>query len=248
MNLALVLTPHGALTFRREGETATPEPAHGARLEAAFGRGAGHGLLSLGADAVAAALPPVLAYWRELGARYVTALCALPGIAEGWSKPPVPARWQRRRTQRRRCWTIATWRPYSGWRWPMMPRPIHPFRPQSLRDHPRCTSKSRRTGGQSRHRKGERPTAPTAVRAWARTGSLRRRRETHARTASASRVRGTELSCRRPAKVEGAREGPAPGNVRAVTACVDATKPRNTRSSVGSAPTRDAGGCRAAVG
>jgi non-specific serine/threonine protein kinase len=32
----------------------------------------------------------VLSYWRELGTRYVTALCALPGIGEGGSKPPVP--------------------------------------------------------------------------------------------------------------------------------------------------------------
>ncbi len=32
----------------------------------------------------------MLSYWRELGARYVTALCALPGIGEGAAKPPVP--------------------------------------------------------------------------------------------------------------------------------------------------------------
>src|ERR1700712_3601744 len=29
MTLSLVLTPHGALTLRRDGEPATPEPAHG---------------------------------------------------------------------------------------------------------------------------------------------------------------------------------------------------------------------------
>jgi hypothetical protein len=45
-------------------------------LAAAFERGSGHGLLLLGADEVGAALPPVLSYWREFGARYVTALCA----------------------------------------------------------------------------------------------------------------------------------------------------------------------------
>src|ERR1700681_4901497 len=90
MTLALVLTPHGLLTLRREGETSTPELEHGARLEMAFGRGTGHGLLSLGADEVGAALPPVLSYWREFGTRYVTALCALPGIGEGRTKPPVP--------------------------------------------------------------------------------------------------------------------------------------------------------------
>jgi len=32
----------------------------------------------------------VLSYWRELGVRYVTALCALPGVGEGKVKPPVP--------------------------------------------------------------------------------------------------------------------------------------------------------------
>jgi non-specific serine/threonine protein kinase len=91
MSLAFVLTPHGSLTLRREGEMTTPELAHGARLEAAFGRGTGHGLLYLGADEVGAALPPVLSYWRELATRYVTALCALPDIGEGQTKPPVPA-------------------------------------------------------------------------------------------------------------------------------------------------------------
>ena len=48
------------------------------RLEKAFARGSGHGLLQLGAGEVEAILPPVFAYWRELGARYVTALCAVP--------------------------------------------------------------------------------------------------------------------------------------------------------------------------
>src|ERR1700693_6246109 len=91
MSLALALTPHGLLTLRRDGEPTMPELAHGARLERAFGRGSGHGLLSLGADEVGAVLPPVLSYWRELGTRYLTALCALPGIGEGRSKSSVPA-------------------------------------------------------------------------------------------------------------------------------------------------------------
>jgi non-specific serine/threonine protein kinase len=88
MSLAPVLTPHGSLTLRREDET--PELEHGARLEMAFGRGTGHGLLCLGADEVGAALPPALSYWRELGTRYVTSLCALPEVGEGRTKPPVP--------------------------------------------------------------------------------------------------------------------------------------------------------------
>ena len=61
-----------------------------ARLEQAFLGGPGHGLLCLGADEVGTALPPVLSYWREFGTRYVTALCALPDIAERVGKPPVP--------------------------------------------------------------------------------------------------------------------------------------------------------------
>jgi superfamily II DNA or RNA helicase len=90
MRLVLVLTPRGLLTLRREGEATMPEIEHGARLETAFGRGTGHGLLCLGADEVGTALPPVLSYWRELGARYVTALCALPNISDGQIKTPVP--------------------------------------------------------------------------------------------------------------------------------------------------------------
>jgi superfamily II DNA or RNA helicase len=87
--LAPVLTPHGLLTLRQTGEALALEPEQGSRLEQAFVRGCGHGLLCLGADEVGTVLPPVLSYWRELGARYVTALCALPGIGEG-AKPPVP--------------------------------------------------------------------------------------------------------------------------------------------------------------
>ena len=45
--------------------------------------------MCLGADEVGTALPPVLSYWREFGARYVAALCALPGVAEGATKPHV---------------------------------------------------------------------------------------------------------------------------------------------------------------
>ncbi len=88
MGLTLALTPHRLLTLRRDG--GTTEIEHGARLEEAFGRGSGHGLLCLGAEEVGAVLPPVLSYWRELGTRYLTALCALPGIDEGPTTPAVP--------------------------------------------------------------------------------------------------------------------------------------------------------------
>ena len=91
MRLAPVLTPHGVLLLRQTEEAPTLDPGQGARLEQAFARGSGHGLLLLGANEVGTALPPVLSYWRELGTRYVTALCALPGIADARSKPGVPA-------------------------------------------------------------------------------------------------------------------------------------------------------------
>jgi superfamily II DNA or RNA helicase len=88
--LAPVLSPHGVLSLKPSDDAAALDGARGERLAAAFGRGAGHGLLHLGADEVGTTLPPQLAYWRELGTRYVGALCALPGIAEAKSKPEVP--------------------------------------------------------------------------------------------------------------------------------------------------------------
>jgi SNF2-related domain/SNF2 Helicase protein/Helicase conserved C-terminal domain len=91
MMLAPALTPHGLLTLRQTEDAVALDRDQGARLERAFARGAGHGLFWLGASEVGTALPPVLSYWRELGTRYVTALCALPGISEGRTKPPVPA-------------------------------------------------------------------------------------------------------------------------------------------------------------
>jgi non-specific serine/threonine protein kinase len=90
MTLEPVLTPHGLLTLTQTEEASALEPDQGLRLEKAFIRGSGHGLLRLGADEVGTALPPVLSYWRELGVRYVTALCALPGVGDGRTKPPVP--------------------------------------------------------------------------------------------------------------------------------------------------------------
>ena len=90
MMLAAVLTPHGLLKLRQADDALALEAERGERLEQAFIRGSGYGLLCLGADEVGTTLPPVLSYWREFGARYVAALCALPGIAEASSKPPVP--------------------------------------------------------------------------------------------------------------------------------------------------------------
>jgi superfamily II DNA or RNA helicase len=91
MTLVPVLTPHGLLTLRETGDALGLDREQGLSLEKAFARGSGHGLLWLGANEVGTALPPVLSYWRELGTRYVTALCAVSGISENFNKPPVEA-------------------------------------------------------------------------------------------------------------------------------------------------------------
>jgi len=70
-----VLTPHGHLILSEDRDASALEPELARRLQNAFARGSGHGLLQLGASEVGVALPPVLSYWREFGARYVTALC-----------------------------------------------------------------------------------------------------------------------------------------------------------------------------
>ncbi|MFZ5556740.1 MAG: DEAD/DEAH box helicase [Pseudomonadota bacterium] len=80
--LSLALTPQGHLRLAGEAEAPPLPPDLADRLATAFGRGAGHGLLHLGAREVGSALPPVLAYWREFAARYVTALCATPENGE----------------------------------------------------------------------------------------------------------------------------------------------------------------------
>jgi non-specific serine/threonine protein kinase len=90
--LAPVLSPHGVLTLGRSLEADSAlvlDAERGVRLEQAFARGSGHGLLVLGADEIGTILSPTLSFWQKFGARYVTALCSLPGIGER-SKPPVP--------------------------------------------------------------------------------------------------------------------------------------------------------------
>jgi hypothetical protein len=90
--LAPVLTPHGRLVLAPVNDPPTLPPDLSRRLQESFARSSGHGLLQLGAAEVETALPPVLAYWREFGARYVTAVCAQPHLEsrEQTSIPPLP--------------------------------------------------------------------------------------------------------------------------------------------------------------
>jgi len=81
-SISLGLTPQGHLRLTSDAESLPIAPELGCRLAAAFDRGAGHGLLHMGAREVDSALPPILAYWREFAARYVSALCATPEDAK----------------------------------------------------------------------------------------------------------------------------------------------------------------------
>ena len=80
--LALSITPARHLIVRAapgsgEDDGSEPvEPVAAARIAAAFADGAGAGLLQLGCAEVTTPLPAALGFWRELAARYVTAVCA----------------------------------------------------------------------------------------------------------------------------------------------------------------------------
>ena len=87
----LRLTPHGHLVLDVSEDAPELEAAMSERLTRAFERGQGHGLLHLGAAEVASILPPVFAYWRELGARFVTSLCTRPSGEEDFESPAAPA-------------------------------------------------------------------------------------------------------------------------------------------------------------
>jgi superfamily II DNA or RNA helicase len=90
VTLEPILSPQGVLKLApslQADEASALSPERGMRLERAFARGSGHGLLALGADEVGAPLPPTLSYWRNLAARYVAGVCALPGISDGKRRP-----------------------------------------------------------------------------------------------------------------------------------------------------------------
>ncbi len=80
--LVPILTPHGHLLLAPDSDAPVLAEGLQRRLTEAFARGAGHGLLQLGAGEVGTALPLALGYWRDFGARYVTAVCATPEPAE----------------------------------------------------------------------------------------------------------------------------------------------------------------------
>ena len=91
VGLAPALTPHGRLQLEEREDAPALAPDLTERLTAAFDRGTGPGLLQLGAGEVGQVLPPALAYWRDFGTRYVTAVCSVPDLEEGRRKLSIPA-------------------------------------------------------------------------------------------------------------------------------------------------------------
>ncbi len=85
--LILSLTPHGRLVLASSPDALELEATRAQRIERAFARGTGHGLLLLGATEVGSVLPPAFAYFREFAARYVTALCTKPDVVEERAAP-----------------------------------------------------------------------------------------------------------------------------------------------------------------
>jgi hypothetical protein len=72
------LTPHGRLLIMPQDNAPAIDAALGERIEQAFERGTGHGLLRLGGGEIGEVMPPAFAYWRDFGSRFVTALCTWP--------------------------------------------------------------------------------------------------------------------------------------------------------------------------
>jgi superfamily II DNA or RNA helicase len=89
--LVPVLTPHGHLTLTEDRDSPALDPLLARRLQDAFARGSGHGLLQLGAREVGTSIPPVFSYWREFAARYVTGSCTQPDLEASQLEPRVPA-------------------------------------------------------------------------------------------------------------------------------------------------------------
>src|SRR5579872_3382531 len=92
-SLSLTLTPHGHLVLAPDPDAPQIDKGLLEELHKAFERGSGHGLLLLGAEETATTLPAVYAYWRDFGARYVTAVCTQQesdGGAKHAQIPPPP--------------------------------------------------------------------------------------------------------------------------------------------------------------
>jgi superfamily II DNA or RNA helicase len=90
LRLTPSLTPHGRLVLAESDEAAELDPALAGRLRLAFDRGAGFGLLRLGAGEVGQPLPPAFTYWRDFSGRFVSTLCGRTDVDERRVEAPAP--------------------------------------------------------------------------------------------------------------------------------------------------------------
>ena len=90
-SLACLLTPHGALRLEAAEDDIALDASVAERLEAAFRKGDGHGLLQLGLAEAGSRLPPDLGFWRAFAMRFVAACAKGEGVAEA-ARPAAPAK------------------------------------------------------------------------------------------------------------------------------------------------------------
>ncbi|MBI5488121.1 MAG: DEAD/DEAH box helicase [Deltaproteobacteria bacterium] len=89
--LAAALSPHGKVYLASSPSDGPPlGPAASRRIERAFEKGHGHGLLHLGAVETATELPPTLAFWRNVSRLFMTRLCAAPDLASNYRTVDLP--------------------------------------------------------------------------------------------------------------------------------------------------------------
>jgi non-specific serine/threonine protein kinase len=85
------LSPHGRVYLTELPAEGLPlGPGIARRIERAFEKGHGHGLLHLGAVETGTDLPPTLAFWRRFGRLFMTRLCATPDLAAQHRTVDIP--------------------------------------------------------------------------------------------------------------------------------------------------------------
>ncbi len=86
-----ILTPQGRLALVSMPDAPPLSLELTDPLETDEARGSGYVLMALGAEHIGAALPPVIAWWRDLALRFLTALCTLPEVAQNLpGRVPLP--------------------------------------------------------------------------------------------------------------------------------------------------------------
>ena len=86
--ITLRLSPHGHLTPIAAAEEQVLDGTATERIQRAFERNSGHGLLHLGIEESGTEFTPVLSWWRDFGSRYVTALCTHENADAVIESPP----------------------------------------------------------------------------------------------------------------------------------------------------------------